>query len=89
MTDLTNAMAQDDKSTPIAEADPRSLDILLSAAPESWTDGEFIAIIEALRTQRKNWLIEEMAEKKTKSKAAKTPKIAAPAGLSIDDLGLV
>lgn len=73
--------------SPLSEADPRSLDQLLSAAPNTLSREEKLTIITVLREQRTKWKIEDMA-KVPRGKAAKAPKIAASPDLSLDDLGI-
>ena len=76
---------------PLEEANPLSLDLLFSADPKTLSDSEIEKIVQELRRGRLKLLEAELAGKTTRSaptKAPKAAKIAAPANLSLDDLGL-
>lgn len=80
-------MTDSPNTSPLAEANPRSLDQLLSAVPNTLSREEKLIIITVLREQRTKWKIEDMA-KVPRRKTAKAPKIAANPDMSLDDLGI-
>lgn len=83
--------------SPLASANPLSIDQIFEADPQTLTDVEFAALITELRRRRSAFAAEEAA-KQAKGKAAKEPKapkpsastaakLDKPAGeLSLDDL---
>lgn len=75
--------------SPLAEADPESLRLLMSMDPLSMTNENLDQLVEIFRAQRGKWLVEDKI-KQTKPKGTKSTvaKIAAPTDLSLKDLGL-
>jgi protein tyrosine phosphatase len=65
--------------SPLAEANPESLQEIFDKDPLSLTDDNIEQVVQELRAQRDKW---ELAEKKTKAKAQVVSNI------SLEDLGL-
>lgn len=74
-----------ERTSPLAEVKPESLNILFNTPPDELTDEQVDKIVAALQTDRERFLLTETAPKST---AKKAPKVAADPGLSIDDLDL-
>lgn len=75
---------------PLLEADENSLAHIMSQDPEKLTQDQKMKLIQAMRDQRALWLKEEGQGIKYKSKAAKTPKVAAKGSAAdiLKDLGI-
>ena len=72
--------------SPLAEASAESLEILLSRDPWTLSEDDMLRGIEALRAQRRNWIVDEAAG----AKRAKAPaKVKGTAKTSLADLGLL
>jgi hypothetical protein len=65
-------MTEEAPASPLAEANPASLDELINRTPDL-TDAEIDRVIEALRAQREKFAAAEAAPKKPKA-APKGPK---------------
>jgi hypothetical protein len=76
--------------SPLAEADPKSLDELFNADPLELTNKDLAALVTELRANRDKWAKEE-AESQTKARPRRPSKYKAvpPKGsLSLENLGL-
>lgn len=80
-------MNQTPPQSPLAEANPRSLDELFNADPLSLTDEDVGKIVADFRNKRHLWEKEEQ-EAKTQGRRRKKVYKDAPAKLSLADLDL-
>lgn len=80
-------MTNSTEPSPLAEANPASLDELFSRDPLSLSNNDIARGVEALRAQRANWKIAE-AQGKTKAPKAKKAKPDSAEVGSLDDIGL-
>ena len=67
----------------MTQVDPLSLEAIFNKDPNEITDEERDRIIAYYRDERANWKYDEANGAKKK-----TPKVKAPANLTIEDLGL-
>jgi protein tyrosine phosphatase len=74
-----NNLEEPKMQSPLAEANPESLQEIFDKDPLSLTDDNIEQVVQELRAQRDKW---ELAEKKTKAKAQVVSNI------SLEDLGL-
>lgn len=68
--------------SPLAEADPRSLQQIFDDDPLNLTDDDIERVVVELRAQRSRW------EKAEKAGPKKSKAVAAPSAISAEDLGL-
>jgi hypothetical protein len=71
-SEISSTASPQSDSSPLTEADERSLDELINRCPEPMTDGEIRRIVEALRAQHAKFALSESTPKP--KKAAKGPK---------------
>lgn len=78
---------QQTQTSPLAEANPKSLEELFSRDPFEFSEQDEIAIVAALRAQRANWAAAEAAGN-TPAQKARATKSAGKTTMNLDDLGL-
>lgn len=87
-----DAAASTRASNPLSEADPKSLDTLMSLDPFKMTEQDRSAIVQELRRQRAIWAAAEASGATRAPKKAPRSSTAAPsaqaAPVSDDDLGI-
>lgn len=74
--------------SPLTEANSKSLEELFSGDPLGFQEQDFQTIVREFRAQAERWAKAEAAGKTRAPSAAKTPKLAAPISLTLDDLDI-
>lgn len=74
--------------SPLIEASPSSLEEIFATSPLDRTDAEWHKTVESLRALRETWAKAELSGAKRAPAAKKAPLKAAPAELTLDDLGM-
>jgi len=76
------------QSSALAEASPTSLNDLINSDPERYSRADRDTMVAALRTQRKQWKLDEAAGKHKKAKKSNVLQLSSSTPLTAEDLDL-